>query len=173
MSFCPGEPRFGSWGGKDLSSQQHESHLCVHPYHARHSLHVPSWYVRAIAAIIQVLQSIFTYWGQTFRQNPNIYHSWCGKFTSLDGFYFFPEKNPSLWRKKPGRKVLGKDFLCQILNYIPLKEYLSFYSQSFLGGSVIGFSCCPDGRNKQWRTCVGYQDADAWLRSWKWLLQIC
>lgn len=55
-------------------------------------------------------------------------------------FVFFREKNPSLWGKMQKEGTRHKLSLPDT-EYIPLKEYLSFYSQSFLGGSVIGFSC--------------------------------
>lgn len=61
----------------------------------------------------------------------------------------------------------------QILNYIPLKENLSFYSQSFLGGSVIGFSCCrqTEGTNNGgyvWDTRVLMLDLRAGNYSFKY-----
>lgn len=56
--------------------------------------------------------------------------------------FVFSLRKILLHGEKCGRKVLGTDCLYQILNYVPLKEYFSFYSQSFPRGSVIGFSCC-------------------------------
>lgn len=166
QGLVPGEGKFLS-----AHSNTRVTYMFLQPTHIIHCM-LPL-YMRAIAAIIQFSQSIFTYWGQTFWQDHSLYHSQCGRFTSLNGFCFYPEKNSSFWGKNVEGRCWAQTVSAGYSITSPWKSIWAFILRAFLGGSEIAFSCCRQaGRNKQWRACLGYQAADAWLRSWKSLLRI-